>query len=120
MDGSVDSECKKLVENKKIEVLNLNSEKEINDLKKTYPSLGNGEIDSILTYQKLKQKEKSVYCILDDGVARKKADKLGIKFMGFLGLLKLMQKRRIISDEEYSNIIKMLKKSNFRIPSDIC
>ena len=118
-DGITDIECKKLVKKNKIEIINLNSKLEIKQFKKTYPSLGDGEIDSILSYQKLSNKKKSVYCIFDDSTARKKAEKLEIKFTGFLGLLKLIEKRGIISDKEYSEIIKKLRTSNFRLPKNI-
>lgn len=120
LDGYTEVECKKLMKIKKIQLINLNSPKEIEQLKKTYPGLGDGEIDSLLSYQKLVKQEKSIYCILDDATARKKAKKLGINYTGFLGLLKLLKKRKILSDKDYSDIIKKLRNSNFRLPKDIC
>ena len=111
--------CDKLIDSGKIRKSTLNTEKEINDFQKTYPYLGRGEADSILHYEKLSKGKISVYCILDDGKARKIAKKHGINFTGLIGLLKLMRKRDILSEKELKTILGKLRKSNFRFPKEL-
>lgn len=112
--------CTQLIRQKKINLIQLNTKEQIGEYKKTYPQLGNGEIDSILSFDQLSKNNDSTYCIFDDGVARKKAQELGIKFTGFLGLLKIMKQRQILTDGEYGKIMTELKGSKFRLPNEIC
>ncbi len=118
--GSSGKICCRLVDKKKIRVIKENSEEQIADYKKSYPQLGNGEIDSMLSFLKISKENDSTYCVFDDGVARRKAEEMGIKFTGFLGLLKIMRERKILTTEEHSEIIPQLRKSNFRLPKEIC
>ena len=109
--------CKKMISKGELKISNLNSLQEIDDFQKTYPYLGKGEVDSMLHFQKLSKKHK-VYCIIDDGRARKVAKSKNINFTGLLGLLKILNDRKILNNSEYDNIIYKLKKSNFRIPEE--
>lgn len=118
--GSSSKTCKKLIEEKKLSLLRINKNEEIEDFKKTYPYLGSGEIDTILSFKKLYKKDEHIYCILDDKLARRTAELLKIVFTGTLGLLKVMKKRVILSTKEYDDIINELKKSGFRLPKEIC
>ncbi len=106
------------VEKKQIRISDLNSVEEVTDFQKNHPGLGMGECDSMLTYQKVRNSETNTYCILDDGPARTKADYLNIKHTGLLGLLKIMAEKGIMTKNEANDIVNMLIRSNFRIPTD--
>jgi predicted nucleic acid-binding protein len=56
--------------------------------------------------------------IIDDSRARKKADSLGIKTIGTIGVLMLASKRKIISIEEAIGYLHELRKSSFWISDD--
>ena len=88
-------------------------------MQKDFPGLGLGECDSILSYQKLNNKEEKVYCILDDGKARAKAFELDIQFTGLIGLLRLIKDRKIMNSQEIDEVVNMLEKSNFRFPAGV-
>jgi len=107
---------KKYVRSKTIQILNSNTIEEIREFQKDSPGLGLGECDSMLTYQKMRAANQTVYCILDDGKARSKASELGIEFTGLIGLLKMMKQRNVMSREEIDDVVKSLKKSSFRFP----
>ena len=117
-DKKTKTTCDKLIEEKKLKVSNLNSIGEITDLQKTYPYLGKGELDSMLHYQKLSGNEIQVYCIFDDGRARKTATLNHIPHTGLLGLLQMIRDKSIITTTEYKSIINSLQNSNFRIPKE--
>ena len=108
-----------LIDDGKITVLQLNTKSEIKNLQITYPYLGFGELDTILTYEKLfKSKKNLVHCILDDKSARRVAKRRGISHKGTIGLLYMMKERQIISTHEYAEIINDLKTSGFRLPKE--
>ena len=97
------------------QIVQLNTIEELENLQITYPYLGFGELDTMLTHEKLK---KNAYCILDDKLARKIAKTQLLPFTGTLGLLKLMKKRLVISNDEYSKTLKDLARSGFRMPKE--
>lgn len=107
------------VEKEKIQILEKNSIEEIKEFQKDFPGLGLGECDSMLSYQKLTSKEEKAYCILDDRKARTKASELKIEYTGLIGLLKMIKEREIMNSEEICEVVKMLKKYNFRFPADV-
>lgn len=96
-------------------VVQLNTIEELGNLQTTYPYLGFGELDTILTYEKLKT---NAYCILDDKLARKIAKARLLQFTGTLGLLKLLNDRSLISNEDYLKTLKDLSRSGFRMPKE--
>jgi len=103
---------------KKFTITNHNNLNEIKTFQNRYPNLGLGECDVILTCQKGITQNENIYCILDDKSARSVAKKLNIPFMGFLGLLKLMKVRNILSDTEIKHIHKKLKQTSFHCPTN--
>ena len=109
------------VQSGKIQVLNENTAEEILAFRKKFSMLGMGmgECYSMLAYQKLRDAGEKVYCILDDCEARKKATKLGIKFTGLIGLLLMMNQKDMMSSYEFDKVVKLLKDSNFRFPTDV-
>lgn len=109
---------KKVIEGK-IQILDKNSIEELEEFRKRVPGIGLGECDSMLTYQKLIDEGEKAYCILDDRKARTKAAKLGIRFMGLVGLLKIMKNRNIMSSDEIEIVVRALNDSSFRFPPDV-
>ena len=107
------------VQSGKIQILKNNPVKEILKFQKKFSRLGMGECYSMLAYQKLRDDGERVYCILDDCEARKIAKELGIKFTGLIGLLLMMKQKDIMSGYEFDKVVKLLKDSNFRFPTDV-
>ena len=105
----------KMIKKNYFRVIQLNTLEELANFQTTYPYLGFGELDTILTYEKLKT---NAYCILDDKLARKIAKARLLQFTGTLGLLKLMKERLVVSNEEYLKIVKDLNRSGFRMPKE--
>ena len=105
----------KLVKQGKIKILPKNSLEVLLEFTKN-SSINFGEADVLLSFQKLKTKD--AYCILDEKAARSLAKTKKIKFTGLLGLLKLLRDREIITRDEYTDAVSLLKKSTFRMPSN--
>ena len=70
-------------------------------LKGAIGRLHEGELSAIVLAQELK----ADYVILDDLLARQKAQRLGLNIMGTLGLLLLMEKRQLLSNSEVWQLI---------------
>jgi len=119
LDGTTLRGIKKYVDDKKIHVIKNNTIDEIKEFRKDFPGLGLGECDSMLSYQKLKESENSVYCILDDAKARHKAGELRIKFTGLIGLLGMMRDKSILTNGEVRVIVERLRDSDFRLPEGV-
>lgn len=109
---------KKLINAKKIRVLNVNTRDEILAFQKRHMGIGLGECDVLLAYQKTKGSE-TAYCIVDDRQAKNTALKLNAKVTGLLGLLRLLKERSIMTHGEVDDVVTMLKNSNFRLPKDV-
>lgn len=118
LDKGTFESVQKFVATKQIRISELNTRTEVEDFQKSHPGLGLGECDTMLTYQKLNDGTENVYCILDDGLARSKAESLSIEFTGLLGLLKIMSERDIMTKDDANDVVEMLRQSNFRIPKD--
>ena len=109
------------VQSGKIQVLNENTAEDLLAFQKKFSMLyvGMGECYSMLAYQKLRDTGERVYCILDDNDARKIAAELGIKFTVLIGLLLMMKQKNLMSSYEFDKVVKLLKDSNFRFPTDV-
>lgn len=98
-------EVRRLLDDGNIAVLNqIHTEKFIK-LKNRYPQLGNGELEVLsygLYYQEIG--DENYYCILDDGLSRRIAEKIGIKFTGTFGLLNYLCKNDCFSNDEIEYI----------------
>ncbi|MDD2759689.1 MAG: DUF3368 domain-containing protein [Methylomonas sp.] len=70
--------------------------------------LHQGELEAIVLAQELLVD----YVILDDLLARRKAQRLGIKVMGTLGVMLLLNKRGLLSAEETWQKISLLTKQH--------
>ena len=113
--GRGEKSFQKMIKKNYFQIVQLNSIEELENIQTTYPYLGFGEIDTILTYEKLKT---NAYCILDDKLARKIANTRSLQFTGTMGVLKWMKERSVISNEEYLETLKDLTHSGFRIPKE--
>lgn len=106
---------KRDVDQRKIELFDNSNQDGFMKIKNRYPNLRNGEIEVIVWGLECKYKRIKYYCVLDDKLARKVAQKIGINFTGTLGLIDFLVRRNEINQEDKSNLITKLKKSKFRI-----
>ena len=95
-------------------------EDELTHLKYKFPSLHKGELAVLWIGQQFYKKKVPYKCVLDDGRARKSADKLGLEKIGTIGLLDLMCNLGIISKEEKRKICLKLIEAGFWFPPDKC
>jgi predicted nucleic acid-binding protein len=77
-------------------------------------SLDAGESEAIVL-----SKEMNLTLIIDEKKGRKIANNLGIKIIGFLGLLLLNYKKRYMSEDEILEIYYSAKKANFRVSKNL-
>jgi predicted nucleic acid-binding protein len=77
-------------------------------------SLDAGESEAIVL-----SKEMSLTLIIDEKKGRKIANNLGVKIIGFLGLLLLNYKKRYMSEDEILKIYYSAKKANFRVSKNL-
>lgn len=59
------------------------------------------------------------YILLDDKVARREAERLGLKVIGSLGIILKMKKENIISISNYDNLYLRLVEMDFRVGKEI-
>ena len=119
LDNNTRKITERYVQHNTIQILKKNTVEEVRELQKDFPGLGLGECDSMLAYQKLREDGEKVYCILDDGKAREKATELKIEFTGLVGLLQMLKQKNVMSHDEIDKVVKLLKDSNFRLPTDV-
>jgi predicted nucleic acid-binding protein len=86
-----------------------------NTLKNRYPNLGRGELEVMALAQELIDEGEDPLCVLDDGLARKTANSLGLRYTGIIGILKRLKDSGKISRQECINIATTLEQSPFRI-----
>ncbi len=103
------------VSNKKI-LLEDNIEHD--ELKSRYPMLGNGEL-SIMQWGLNLQGKCSYYCVLDDLKARKIAANLDLSISGSLGLIIILKKKNMYSEQQINEIIDSINNSGFRISNSV-
>ncbi len=78
--------------------------------------LHEGELSVMLMAQEVS----ADYVILDDLLARRKAQSLGIKVMGTVGLLLLMEKRKLLTNEKFwQSITELTSKHGMYLSSKI-
>ncbi len=111
-------DVQELIKQGKLTSLEKNSLAEIMNFKPNARKLKEGEIDVILTYLKLGGHKNNVYCVLDDGNARKSASKLKIKHTGLIGLILMLADKGIKSFDEADELLTLLYNSKFHMPKD--
>lgn len=93
---------------------------DIENLKLRFPKLHDGELEVIRWGTKMEEKRKSYTCILDDKNARKAARNLGLRFIGTIGLLLLMNDVGLINRDEVRELCLRLVGSGFYFPEKSC
>jgi len=91
-------------------------DEDLEELRFRFPSLGRGELEVIWWGISLSRNGEDYLCILDDWKARKAAEQLGIKIIGTLSILEILNKLAIISEEEKTEIFETLRTRGFRMP----
>ncbi len=81
--------------------------------------LDGGETDVILSCLKLREYKNNIYCILDDKDAQKVASRLGVRYTDLKGLLEMLGSKGIEYPKKIDEIIELIKRSEFRLPSGI-
>jgi len=113
--GKTFQKLKNDVENGKVGLFGNVNQSEFVEIKNRYPGLANGEIETIVWGLDYESKNKKYYCVLDDKLARKVAQKKGIIFTGTLGLIGFLAQRKKITLKEKDDLITKLRKSRFRM-----
>jgi len=88
-------------------------------LRKRFPGLGNGEINVLFWGLKLKGSGVQYYCVIDEKLGRKAAQKLQLPLTGSIGLLKLLKDKKVLSIEQLKIIVDDIKKSPFRVDAAV-
>ncbi|MCL2141496.1 MAG: hypothetical protein FWH46_01250 [Methanimicrococcus sp.] len=88
-------------------------------LTKRYHSLHEGEISVLCEAVEMSYSKSPCYCIVDDHAARKRKDELGIQLTGTIGFLLWGKKNGCFNEEECQKLHQKIKKSRFRIDSQI-
>jgi len=109
------SKLEKSIKENKIIVLAKIKEEDLAKFQNRHPNLGRGEIAVIIHAIEAKNKEERYYAVLDDKNARNTAQRNQLKFTGAYGLIKALNTKGAISLEEFSDKVRKMKKSSFRI-----
>ena len=89
------------------------------ELRKRHPGLGKGEFQVFAISQEMMDQGFNPLCVVDDGLARKAAQSLGLNFTGIVGILKRLKQQGKLSQEDCSEIVQRLISSPFRINPDL-
>ena len=98
-----------------IKVVSHIDQSEITRMNNRHPALHEGEISVILYGIYFKETNQEYLCVLDDGPARKTAQKYDIKFTGTIGLIRHLGEQGIITPEDSEELIRKLKDSTFSL-----
>lgn len=116
--GPAAAEMTRATSEGKIRVTNVVSELEVAKFKAENTRMNSGEIDVIITHEKIGGGTGSL-CILDDKDARKAAEARGVRFVGVIGLLFMMRDSGAISAGTFDAAIGGLKKAGFYMPKEM-
>ncbi|MCW3129783.1 MAG: hypothetical protein N2V75_06790 [Methanophagales archaeon] len=101
-----------------IKILQQIQDADIEELRFRFPSLNRGELEVIWWGKYFKKGNEKYLCVLDDGKARKAAQKLGIKIIGTLRIVETLNELGIISKGERKEICEKLRNKGFRMSKD--
>jgi len=104
----------KMLDKKEITKLKPMLEEDIQKFRDRYPRLGKGESELILLAQEWERDNKKFCCIIDDAVARKTAEKMGLKCNGTIGLLYKLNGKGFIDKNKLNACFKKLEECGFR------
>lgn len=108
----------KAVRNNEIDTLSQAPNEDIRTLKDRFPSLNRGELEVMWWGMYFKKCNETYSAVIDDGKARKCAQKLKIEMTGTLGLIEILNDLEILSKKEKAIICRTLRSKGFRMPSD--
>ncbi len=108
----------KAVRNNEIDTLSQAPNEDIQTLKDRFPSLNRGELEVMWWGMHFKKCNETYSAVIDDGKARKCAQKLKIEITGTLGLIEILNDLEILSKKEKAIICRTLRSKGFRMPSD--
>ena len=108
----------KAVRNNEIDTLSQAPNEDIQTLKDRFPSLNRGELEVMWWGMHFKKCNETYSAVIDDGKARKCAQKLKIEMTGTLGLIEILNDLEILSKKEKAIICRTLRSKGFRMPSD--
>lgn len=107
-----DAELSEAVKKGMIEVKGVEDRTLVNALT---DSLSLGEAETIA----LTVKERSEYIVIDDRLARRRAEHLGLNVIGTLRVLRMMFDNGLMDKEEFLNAIEKLREVGFRISDKV-
>ena len=114
--GKTFDKLKANVTSGKLKMLDHLPEEDILRFKNRYPYLGYGEIEVILWWLHLNSTTNDKnYCIIDDRRARKVAEKFNVVLTGTIGLIDILFKKEVITQNEREELIENLAGSGFRM-----
>lgn len=90
------------------------SDEEIQTFRDRFPRLGKGESELILLAQKWLKENKKFCCIIDDSIARKTAEKFGLKCTGTIGLIQKLNGKGFIDKDNMAIYLGKLEEKGFR------
>lgn len=108
----------KAIEKGEIKILPKVRDEDIEELRFRFPSLNRGELEVIWWGKYFKSSGKKYLCVLDDGKARKTAQKWGIEIIGTLRIIEALNELGIISKRERKETCEQLRNKGFRMPED--
>ena len=103
-----------MIEKKQVTKLKPFLDLDIQKFRDRYPRLGKGESELILISQEWRKENKIFCCIIDDAVARKTAERFGLKCKGTIGLLHKLNGRGFIDENKLNYYLKKLEECGFR------
>jgi predicted nucleic acid-binding protein len=77
--------------------------------------LGTGESEAIA----MASEEQVEYLVMDDRLARRRAESMGLNVIGTLGVLRLMLDREVLSRDEVIKALQKLKELGFRLSDEV-
>ena len=104
-------ELQKLINDGKVKIIKAKDEGKV---KLLIDILGRGEAETIVIAL-----ENQLIAVLDDRIARRKAENAGIEFFGTLRVLRLLYDKGIISKDELIKSLEKLHNSGFRISQNV-
>lgn len=108
----------KAVRDNEIDTLSQAPNEDIQTLKDRFPSLNRGELEVMWWGMHFKKCNETYSAVIDDGKARRCAQKLKIEITGTLGLIEILNDLEILSKKEKAIICRTLRSKGFRMPSD--
>jgi len=104
----------KLLKSENISELEAISDEETKKFRDRYPRLGKGESELILWGLRWKKENKKFCCIIDDSMAKKTAERFGLRCNGTIGLLNKLNDRGLIDHAKLNSYFKILEMCGFR------